>query len=89
MLAVLALDQHSGELINGPDLVTRGFIFEEDGSAYLEQAKVVVRDALAQITPESRTDSLEVKEEVRKALKRYFARTLDRRPVILPFIMEM
>ncbi|HUI25109.1 MAG TPA: ribonuclease J [Candidatus Kryptonia bacterium] len=89
VLAVLALDQHSGELINGPDLVTRGFIFEEDGSAYLEQARAVVRDALAQITPESRTDSLEVKEEVRKALKRYFARTLDRRPVILPFIMEM
>lgn len=89
VLAVLALDQHSGELINGPDLITRGFIFEDSGQEYLEQAKVVVRDALAQITPESRTDSLEVKEEVRKALKRYFARTLERRPVILPFIMEM
>ncbi|MBI4519096.1 MAG: ribonuclease J [Deltaproteobacteria bacterium] len=88
VLAVLSLDQHSGELIAGPDLITRG-LYEEDGSAYLEQAKAVVRDALAQITPESRTDSLEVKEEVRKALKRYFARTLDRRPVILPFIMEM
>jgi ribonuclease J len=89
VLAVLALDQHSGELISGPDLITRGFIFEEDSEAYLDKAKTVVKDALAQITRESRTDSLEVKEEVRKALKRYFARTLDRRPVILPFIMEM
>ncbi|HVN84859.1 MAG TPA: ribonuclease J [Candidatus Binatia bacterium] len=89
VLAVLALDQHSGELISGPDLVTRGFVPDTDGSEYLEQAKIVVRDTLAQITPESRTDPLEVKEEVRKALKRYFARTLDRRPVILPFIMEM
>jgi ribonuclease J len=89
VLAVLALDQHSGELINGPDFVTRGFIPEDSGHEYLEQAKTVVREALAQITPESRTDSLEVKEEVRKALKRYFARTLERRPVILPFIMEM
>jgi ribonuclease J len=89
VLAVLAVDQHSGELITGPDLVTRGFIFEEDGQEYLERAKAVVLEALARVTPESRTDSLEVKEEVRKALKRYFARTLERRPVILPFIMEM
>ena len=44
---------------------------------------------LAQITPESRTDSLEVKEEVRKALRRYLSKTLDRRPVVVPFVMEM
>ena len=41
------------------------------------------------IAPESRTDSLEVKEEVRKALRRYLSKTLDRRPVVVPFVMEM
>ena len=45
--------------------------------------------ALGAIAPESRTDSLEVKEEVRKALRRYLSKTLDRRPVVLPFVMEM
>ncbi len=88
VVAILAVDQHSGELIAGPDLVSRGFI-EEIGQPYMERAKGVVLEALQQVTPESRTDSLEVKEEVRKALKRYFARTLERRPVIVPFIMEM
>ena len=38
---------------------------------------------LGAIAPESRTDSLEVKEEVRKALRRYFSKTLDRRPVVV------
>lgn len=89
VLAVLALDQHSGEVISGPDLVSRGFIFEEGGQAYLEQAKEVVLDRLRNIAPESRTDPMEVKEEVRKALKRFFARTLERRPVIIPFVVEM
>jgi ribonuclease J len=89
VLAVLAVDQHSGEVISGPDLVSRGFIFEEAGQAYLEQAKGVVLDHLRQIAVESRTDPMEVKEEVRKALKRFFARTLERRPVIVPFVMEM
>ena len=89
VLAILAIDQHSGEIIAGPDLVSRGFIIEEHGQEYLDRAKGVVMDTLQHITPESRADSMEVKEEVRKALKRFFARTLERRPVIVPFIMEM
>jgi len=89
VVAILGIDQQSGELIAGPDLISRGFIFEEQGQAYLDRAKSVVLETLQQITAESRTDSLEVKEEVRKALKRFFARTLERRPVIVPFVMEM
>ncbi len=89
VVAILGIDQQSGELIAGPDLVSRGFMLEQQGQAYMERAKGVVVETLAQITAESRTDSLEVKEEVRKALKRFFARTLERRPVIVPFVMEM
>ncbi len=89
VVAILGIDQQSGELIAGPDLVSRGFMLEQQGQAYMERAKSVVVETLAQITAESRTDSLEVKEEVRKALKRFFARTLERRPVIVPFVMEM
>jgi ribonuclease J len=89
VVAILGIDQQTGELIAGPDLISRGFIFEEQGQAYLEQAKSLVVETLQQLTAESRTDSLEVKEEVRKALKRFFARTLERRPVIVPFVMEM
>jgi hypothetical protein len=48
----------------------------------------VILEALSGINPESRTDPAEVKEEVRKALRRYFKR-MDRRPVILPFVLEM
>ena len=50
VLAILAIDQHSGEIIAGPDLVSRGFIVEEHGQEYLERAKGVVIDTLQQIT---------------------------------------
>lgn len=89
LLAVLAIDQHTGEVIAGPDFVSRGVFAEGDSPRYFEAARQVVAEALAEIAPESRTDSQEVKEEVRKALRRYLSRTLDRRPVILPFVMEM
>jgi ribonuclease J len=89
LLAVLAVDQHSGELVAGPDFIARGVFAEGEQPRYFEEARQVVLDALGAIAPESRTDSLEVKEEVRKALRRYLSKALDRRPVVLPFVMEM
>jgi ribonuclease J len=88
VLAVLAIAQQSGEIVAGPDLVSRGVIAEEASAEVLEGARDAVLSALAAVNPESRTDPAEVKDEVRRALKRYFKR-LARRPVILPFVLEM
>jgi ribonuclease J len=88
VLAVLAIAQQSGEIVAGPDLVSRGVVGEDSSPEVLEGARGEIVAALEGINPESRTDPAEVKEEVRKALKRYFKR-LDRRPVILPFVLEM
>jgi len=88
VLAVIAIAQQSGELVAGPDLVSRGVVGEEVSAEVMEGARRDVVTALEGINPESRTDPAEVKEEVRKALRRYFRR-LDRRPVVLPFVLEM
>ena len=88
VLAVLAIAQHSGDVIAGPDLITRGVVGDEASPEVLEGARAAVLAALAAINSESRTDTAEVKEEVRKALRRYFKK-LDRRPVVLPFVHEM
>jgi ribonuclease J len=88
VLAVLAIAQQSGEIVAGPDLVSRGVVADDVSPEVFEGARNMVLDALEAINPESRTDPAEVKEEVRKALRRYFKR-LDRWPVILPFVLEM
>jgi ribonuclease J len=89
VLAVMAIHQQSGELASGPDLITRGFMAAEESEEVLEQARKVVVDALNTINHETRTDPAEVKEEVRKALRRYFRKKLERHPVVLPYIIEM
>ena len=88
MLAVLAVHQQSGEIVAGPDLVSRGVVAEDASPEVLEHARAAVTEALATMNPESRTDPVEVKEAVRRALRRYFKR-FDRRPVVLPFVVEM
>jgi len=89
VVVLLALNQQSGEILYGPELLTRGFVPEEGSAAYLEEARGVVRAALAEHSLEAISDWEEVRIEVRKALRRFFNRTLERRPVILPVIMEL
>jgi ribonuclease J len=88
VLAVLAIAQQSGEIVAGPDLISRGVVAEDSSPGVLDGARDEVSSAIAAINPESRTDPNEVKDEVRRALRRYFKR-LERRPVILPFVLEM
>src|SRR5213594_2466635 len=88
VLAVMTIHQQTGEVVAGPDLISRGFMRLEKEEEVLEQAKKVVLQTLKGINRETRTDRGELQEEVRKALRRYFNKTLERRPVVLPLIME-
>lgn len=88
VLAVMAIHQQTGELVAGPDLISRGFMLAEESEEVLEHAKKVVMETLNGINRETRTDPAELKEEVRKALRRFFRKKLERHPVVLPYIIE-
>ena len=88
VLAVMAIHQQSGELVAGPDLISRGFMLAEENEEVLESAKQAVLAALGDMNRETRTDPEELKEEVRRVLRRFFRKKLERRPVVLPYIIE-
>ena len=88
VVAILGIAQQTGELLSGPDLLSRGFLPANNGEGFAA-AKEAVRATLSELPPESRTDTGLVKEQVRQSLRRYFRRTFGRRPVVLPFVMEM
>jgi ribonuclease J len=88
VVAILGVEQQTGELLTGPDFLSRGFLPVTNGEGF-EAAKAAVRNALDELPLESRTDTGTVKEQVRLSLRRYFRRTLGRRPVVVPFVMEM
>ena len=89
VVAVLAIHQQTGEITSGPELITRGVLGENEGAEVLDDAKSAVLEKLREITPESRADLLEVEDEVRRVLKRYFSRSRGKRPLIVPHIFEM
>ena len=88
VLAVMAIHQQSGEIVAGPDMISRGFMSAEESDEVLEHAKQVVLETLNGMNRETRTDPAELKEEVRRALRRFFRKKLERHPVVLPYIIE-
>ena len=89
VVVVMSIHQQTSEIMAGPDLVARGFIRSEEEQELLEQARQCLQEYLTECGPEVRTDPAELKEEVRRTLRRFFQKTLRRRPVVLPLIMEM
>jgi ribonuclease J len=89
IVVIIGINQSTGAIIYGPDLVSRGFVFEDESQEYLENARGVVIAALDELNTEMRCDNEEVKTAVRQALRRFCKKTIERRPVILPVIMEM
>ncbi len=89
IVVIIGMNHSTGAVIYGPDLVSRGFVFEDESQEYLENARGVVVAALDELNVEMRCDNEEVKTAVRQALRRFCKKTIERRPVILPVIMEM
>ncbi|MBE7415132.1 MAG: ribonuclease J [Deltaproteobacteria bacterium] len=89
VLALVAINATTGDMVYGPEIVTRGLVLEEGRPGLIEEARKVVIESLNSLNAEVKTEQLEIKEEVRRALRRYFNRTLERKPVILPMIIEI
>jgi len=90
VLLMLAINQSTGEIVQGPELFTKGFVEEnEESDTLLEEAKQAVRDLLSEHSLDAVSDWEELRVQVRKALRRCFNKRVARRPLILPVILEL
>jgi ribonuclease J len=89
VMVVLAISQTSGEILYGPDIVTRGVVSENASDTIMEDARRVVLATWEEAGPEARKDAAEIKTDLRKALRRFFNKRLDRKPMIIPVLLEL
>ena len=85
----LAFDEETGIIMYGPEIVSRGFVFETESGHLLEDAQCVILEIVDEITPEVLNRVDKIRSKIQTALRQYFFFTIGRRPVILPFIMEV
>lgn len=88
VVVVISLDQHTGKLTGDPDIISRGFVFEDFAQELLDEAKRVLSDNLAQHIHKN-TDWRFVRKLVEDSLEKFFYDVTGRRPLILPIVVEI
>ena len=89
VLPIIAINKHSGKSETLPEIVSRGFMSFEDGSQLLQAARQVVARTLESSSEEERTDWGVMQEKIRADLKRFLSKETQRRPLIMPVILEV
>lgn len=90
IIVVLTLDQYTGQLLAGPDIVTRGFVYVRESEMLIEDATSVVYEAVVrQIENGNNADWSKIKGVIKDSLGDYIWKKMKRTPMILPIIMEV
>ena len=89
VLCVVTIDGQTGEILAGPDLISRGFVFEQQSRDFLDEAAERVADALETLEADEVTDWAVFKKACRRALGEFVWQQTRRRPMIVPVIMEV
>ena len=88
MVVVLTLEKHSNQLLAGPDIVSRGFVYVRESEDLMGEARIVVEDALDECLNRRVTDWGRIKTVIKDSLGDFVWKRTKRRPMILPIIME-
>ncbi|MBP7332638.1 MAG: ribonuclease J, partial [Firmicutes bacterium] len=88
LIIVLTMDRDNKQVIAGPDIVSRGFVYVRESEVLLEEAKARVQSALDKCSEKGILEWASIKSQVRDAVGKYLYEKTRRRPMILPIIME-
>jgi ribonuclease J len=89
VVPIVALNPTSGDIESEPEIVTRGFIHEEDPMGLVDEIKRIVEDTVQSASHEERIDWGVIKEKIRVDIKRYIQKETGRRPMIIPVVLEV
>jgi len=88
VLPIVAINRNTGRIESLPEIVSRGFN-AGDGAEFIEKARQLVAKTLESSNQEEKTDWGVMKEKIRADLKRYIVKETQRRPLIMPVILEV
>ncbi len=89
IVVVLTLEKHSNQLLAGPDIVSRGFVYVRESEDLLEEAHAIVADAVEDCMERGVSDWGKIKNIIKDSLSDFLWKRMKRSPMILPIIMEV
>lgn len=89
IIIVVILEKYSNQIVSGPDIVSRGFVYVRESENLMDESREVVNTALEKCLSKNITDWGKIKNEVKDSLSDYLWKKTKRNPMILPIIMEV
>ena len=89
MIVVVGVDSATNQIVSGPDIVSRGFVYVREAEDLMVEAKGRVQDALDKCEERNHTEWSTLKVAIRDSLGRFLFEKTRRRPMIIPIIMEV
>jgi ribonuclease J len=89
VIAVVAVSTRTGKIVAGPHLLSRGVVSGNGTSSHMSRARGEVIERLRVLDGYGRGDGALIRDEMVRALRRYFSNSIGKRPIILPYVMEV
>ena len=89
MIVVVAMEKYSGNILSGPDIISRGFVYVRESEELMVEAREVVKEALFSISDRNLSDWSYIKTIIKDSLRDFLWRKTKRSPMILPIITEI
>ena len=89
IVVVMTLESGTGHILSGPDIVSRGFVYVRDSEDLMDSARAVLNDTVEELEMKGVTDWGKIKNEVKNALSDFVWHETERRPMIMPILMEV
>ena len=89
IVVVVSLSGETGELVSGPDIITRGFVYVKESESLMEELREVALEALEACQVRGIVDWATIKSAIKGEMSRYLYKKTKRNPMILPVIMEV
>jgi ribonuclease J len=89
IVAVLILDRHSGGVMHGPELFSKGLVVGDDDENLLDEIKERLEDHIEELDSAIRADEAQMQEQIRVTVRRFFKNRTDRKPVVIPIVLEV
>lgn len=89
IIVVLAMNRKTGELVSGPDIISRGFVYVRESTELMEEIRTTVHQSLKTCKSQKIKDWSGIKAQVRDDLRGHISKKMRRNPMILPVIMEV
>jgi ribonuclease J len=89
VIAIVVVSSLTGKIVAGPDLLSRGVVSDDGTSDHMSRARSEITERLRVLNSYGRSDGVQIREEMVRALRRYFSSSIGKRPIIVPYVMEV